>query len=303
MSPQVKNQAKIILLPLDGDTGHLYGMNTKNGSVVPFAFQRATQGTYIDESGKMNTMESGKGRIDYGYYSDERKILIETESTNLVKTPATLESVIVSNYSDSFYSGFKVTASNTLSAHRVVYNNGVDAIEPQSAYILLKYNGVRYTQLRIRSGTVQQWIMVDLVNGVITQNTGNLTANISKVKNDWYRVSLQDVGLAGATSYFIIGLSDQPTVSTQTYQFTGNGVDGIYYAYPQVEKRASSTSYIPISSSAVTRSADLLNITLDKSSNIEISTSNRLIELNKIAGLWNINEDLNNEGINYLAIY
>ncbi|BES63078.1 hypothetical protein DCPSUM001_33220 [Dysgonomonas capnocytophagoides] len=303
MSPQVKKTAKIILLPIEGDSGHLYGMDNKTGSLIPFTFHRGTMASLFDVSKKMEIISSDMPRIDYGYYTNEPKILIEKESTNLVKSNATLDQVTSVAYSDDYYQGYKIVANSTLNTHRVSYNNGVSAADTQVGSVFLKYSGIRYVQLRIRSGSVLQWLMVDLIDGVISQNMGGLTASISQKQNGWYRVVFRDAGLADATSYLIIGLSDQPTVSTQLYQFTGNGIDGICYAYPQVEKQANPTSYIPISSSAVTRSADLLSIELLTDSNIEIQTTSRLIQETKEAGTWNIDQDLNNEGVKYIAIY
>lgn len=303
LSPQVKKTANMILLPLEGDSGHLYGLDNKTGSLVPFTFHRGTMASIFDVSRKMEIVSSDIPRIDYGYYTDEPKILIEKESTNLIKSNATLDQVTSVTYSDDYYQGYKIVANSTLNTHRVSYNNGVSAADTQVGSVFLKYSGIRYVQLRIRSGSVLQWLMVDLIDGVISQNMGGLIASISQKENGWYRVIFRDAGLADATSYLIIGLSDQPTVSTQLYQFTGNGIDGICYAYPQVEKQANPTSYIPISSSAVTRSADLLSISLSKESNVEIQTTERLIEETKPAGVWNVDQDLNNEGIKYIAIY
>lgn len=44
-------------------------------------------------------------------------------------------------------------------------------------------------------------------------------------------------------------------------------------------------------------------ISLSKESNVEIQTTERLIEETKPAGVWNVDQDLNNEGVKYIAIY
>lgn len=302
MSPQVKKTAKIILLPIEGDSGHLYGMDNKTGSLVPFLLSRATMGTCYNEDILLVNKESNVPRIDSLIYSQERKILIEKASTNIISS-INLEFINRTEYDDGYYSGWMLSANTTLNRHGVVYPTTTTATTATSASVLLKYNGVRYVQLRLRSGGENQWCIIDTQTGQVTQNIGSLSINVKPVRNGWFKIDLSDIGAPSATAYLIIRMSDTETISEPIKQFSGDGVSGIYYAYPQLEKQNNPTSYIPISSSAVTRSADLLSIELSKESNVEIQTTSRLIQETKEPGIWNIDQDLNNEGIKYIAIY
>lgn len=302
MSPQVKKTANTILLPIEGDSGHLYGMDNKTGSLIPFLFSRATLGTCYDEDSLLVNKESNVPRIDSINYSSERNILVEKASTNIISS-VNLEFINRTEYDDGYYSGWMLSANTTLNRHGVVYPTTTTATTATSASVLLKYNGVRYVQLRLRSGGENQWCIIDTQTGQVTQNMGSLSIKVKPVRNGWFKIDLSDIGAPSATAYLIIRMSDAETISEPIKQFSGDGVSGIYYAYPQLEKQNNPTSYIPISSSAVTRSADLLSIELLTDSNIEIQTTSRLIQETKEAGTWNVDSDLNNEGVKYIAIY
>lgn len=302
MSPQVKRTAKIILLPIEGDEGHIYGINNKTGSLVPFIFSRATMGTCWNEDILLVSKESNIPRIDSLNYGTERKILVEKASTNILST-ATLEFANRTEYNDGYYQGYRLVANTELNRHGIIYPTTTTGTTPTSASVLIKYNGVKYVQLRLRSGGENQWCIIDTQTGQVTQNIGSLSINVKPVRNGWFKIDLSDIGAPSATAYLIIRMSDTETISEPIKKFSGDGVSGIYYAYPQLEKQNNPTSYIPISSSAVTRSADLLSISLSKESNVEIQTTERLIEETKPAGVWNVDQDLNNEGVKYIAIY
>lgn len=302
MSPHVKRTAKIILLPIEGDEGHIYGINNKTGSLVPLLFSRATMGTCWNEDILLVSKESNIPRIDSLNYRTERKILVEKASTNILST-ATLEFANRTEYNDGYYQGYSLIANTALNRHGVIYPTTTTGTTPTSASVLIKYNGVKYVQLRLRSGGTDQWCIIDTQTGEVSQNIGGLTVSVTEVSNEWFKVDLADSGSPSATAYLIIRLLITPTISENIPQFSGDGVSGMYYAYPQVEKTNNPTSYIPIGGSAVTRSADLLSISLSKESNVEIQTTYRLIEETKPAGVWNVDQDLNNEGVKYIAIY
>jgi hypothetical protein len=92
----------------------------------------------------------------------------------------------------------------------------------------------------------------DLANGT-TSSTG---ATITPHLNGWYRVSYQ-VSYPGRHALVI-----HP--GTRTNTIAGNGTDGIYVWGAQYEDGATfPTSYIPTTTAAVTRPADLLSIDTD----------------------------------------
>jgi hypothetical protein len=80
------------------------------------------------------------------------------------------------------------------------------------------------------------------------------SATITNVGNGWYRCTLNFTSSTDTVLQFRIGTAD--TIIT-----TGNGIDGIFVWGAQLELGAYSTSYIPTTSTSVTRNADVISKT------------------------------------------
>ena len=85
-------------------------------------------------------------------------------------------------------------------------------------------------------------------------------------------------------------------------KYRGNYGGTIITSGYQLESGDTVTSYIPTTTTTATRVADHLTYTLSQNSSIYLKTNKRETALSKNSGLWNIHEDLNNEGIQILAI-
>jgi hypothetical protein len=95
-------------------------------------------------------------------------------------------------------------------------------------------------------------------NGAITTGTYS-SAFIENYGNGWYRCGFTATAAASGTPGCII----RPILASGTARnpnFAGDGVNGVYAWGVQVETGSVATSYIPTTAAAVTRSADVINL-------------------------------------------
>ncbi|NDW10437.1 hypothetical protein, partial [Dysgonomonas sp. 520] len=145
LSPQIKQNAKVILLPVAAQSGAVYGMDNKTGEVVPFQFARATSATLFDQDKNMQSIGANVPRIDYANYSDDAKLLIEKSSTNLISDSADFSrwggSVLRTmdeSTADGFENYWKIEKNVNSSSESVTYNPGV-TISGSAEYVLRIY--------------------------------------------------------------------------------------------------------------------------------------------------------------------
>jgi hypothetical protein len=91
----------------------------------------------------------------------------------------------------------------------------------------------------------------DLSNGTITSGTGKITP----CANGWYRLSISGTTGTGASGTLEFKQNLYNAAGASSY--TGDGTSGLYLWGAQIEVGSFLTSYIPATSAAVTRAADV----------------------------------------------
>jgi hypothetical protein len=123
--------------------------------------------------------------------------------------------------------------------------------------VYVKKAGRRYVRMRgANQTTYPALVTFDLDTGSV-QSTGAGSGTITNAGNGWYRITI--TGTAGAsvgTSLQIQLLDDSLNIT-----YTGDGTSGVYIYGAQVEAGAFATSYIPTTTTALTRNADLAQMT------------------------------------------
>ena len=273
----VQTGAKVILLPIAAKEGVVYAMDNITGDLVPFNFSRASSATSFDKDKNMELVGNNIPRIDHGNYTEGVKLLVEKESTNLIP-----------------YSGNgNYVASGVI---RCIYSgdSSLSSIVPDTRMnqaIYYKGNYPRLNQISGLSPTSQyQWSFYlkgdSSYNLSLTDYPPAETPNpIISITPDWKRYS-----------------KTMPLGRTSSILHMYSNSKGLFAANIQLETQEV-TSYIPTTTTPATRAADKLTYTLPASSGIYLKTTKQNTLLNKPKGVWNIHDDLNNEGIEALAIF
>ncbi|MBF0759541.1 hypothetical protein IR148_00600 [Dysgonomonas mossii] len=289
----VQTRAKVILLPIAAKEGVVYGMDNITGDLVPFNFSRSSSATLFDKDKNMELVGNNIPRIDYGNYTEGVKLLVEKESTNLL-----VDSALATSLNGVYNTGLGVATLNWF--NYIVTGRTVPHLDGTDAYIYKRgpvTSGLSYAIsafVKMSDGTIPNFNSSESTrNGALLIDALPMypTAANLLIKDNIYRV----YGSKAATRTI--------TGNNGIVKYRGNyGADIITSGY-QLEQSDTATSYIPTTTTTATRAADKLTYTLPASSGIYLKTNKQNTLLNKPKGVWNIHDDLNNEGIEALAIF
>jgi len=230
-------------------------------------FTRASTATYFDASGTLRSAADNVPRIDFNPSTLLcQGLLIEEARTNLAL------------YSQDFSTGWIVSQStlaanaglapdNTTTAGKLVLNSGSAVATTRAAYqdtsgltgintASIFAKAVEFSVLRIGARSAANTTLTgpdfDLSAGTVGALGNATAASITPVGNGWYRCTATFdflTGVTAARAYF------------GSAQATGDGTSGIYIWGAQLEAGAFATSYIPTTTTSLTRSADVASVT------------------------------------------
>jgi hypothetical protein len=214
-------------------------------------------------------------RFDHTYDGTNwisRGLLIEEQRTNLLIRSQEFQTGWTNN--DINISANSVTAPDgTLTADNLVPNavstnhrlyQGPAGSGAASVSVFAKSTGYGWLQVRVGAGGgTSVTVNFDVVNGVIgnTILAGGATASnqsIENVGNGWWRCKFTTSSVPAFTTV-IMPRPDNASVEGQAY--AGDGIKGVSVWGAQLETGSFPTSYIGTTSSSVTRSADVCQIT------------------------------------------
>jgi hypothetical protein len=222
--------------------------------------------TYVNSSGYITQATNNQPRFDYNPVTLVCKgLLIEESRANTFTvsenpTWTTASEVTVNNAAttgpDNTSSGQQIIASTNNTLHYVQQTTAFAATGNYVFSAFLKAGGYSFAQMNINFTGGNGRAVFNLANGTVYSSV-NSTATIEPYANGFYRCSIVvNVTNTGAPQQTIYILSNATTAT-----FVGDGSSGIYMYGRQLEAGAFVTSYIPTTTAALTRNADVATMT------------------------------------------
>ena len=209
---------------------------------------------------------------------------------------------------DGTTTAFKIVENSATATHSITRAFSVTSGTTYTVSTWLKAaeNGFALVGLT-GSGVPLTFISVNLSTGAVTTGIGSpVGASSITYPNGWYRVSFSITATSTASPSIDIRLSRDGLWANRSY--LGNGVNGMYCYGAQVENGSFVTSYIPTSSTALIRSADVCSITGADFTSMYNSSEGTVVSDGLVAslagnnrGMWGINNNTSAHG--FLTYY
>ena len=239
----------------------LLGYNSENGNYkpLPFDFTRASNGTFVNKSGLIETAANGVPRIDFlGNTSGALKL--EPQRTNRIPNSEDGSTWALNNITLSSLSGglnknyYQITSLGNTGRFDVVRNNWVNLTAgTYTASVFAKKGTCDEIILTTRANFSSQsaYSVFNLTSGTVVSDNG-VVGSIEPYSDGWYRCAITFTNSGGYTDFASFAFG---------FNFNSSSTDTLFVASPQSEIGSYPTSYIPTQGSAVTRVADVCSQT------------------------------------------
>jgi len=230
-------------------------------------FTRASTGTYFDSAGVLQSAAINAPRFDYNPSTlAAQGLLIEESRTNLITSSAVLPAgVNVTITADTFVApdgtttGDQILDNATLGEHYSDSSFTPTAATNYTFSAFIKNIGALssgFACLRM-AGDFSAFVIVDLSTFAVAINGGAnfVSSSVQAINNGWYRVSV--TGLSVGTTASVARIQVTDVANLNLYSGTG---EGFAVWGRQLEAGAFPTSYIPTTTTALTRSADVASV-------------------------------------------
>jgi len=241
------------------------------------SYSRASTGTYLNASGILTTAAVNAPRFDHVYSATSwasKGLLVEEQRTNSVfyseqfnlwaksRCNVTANSITAPD-GNTTADLLTTSISDAVNEAYVYSNNAPSGQTTVSCSIFVKKGNCDYLRLQIYDSAFSNGVIskVNISTGAIisTSSIGTgwsvTSADISNYGSGWYRVTLNASKPSGSTTSILFSYSSLVAVNAVLG-------DTVYLWGAQIETGSSfPTSYIPTTTAAVTRSADVCQIT------------------------------------------
>lgn len=310
--------ASLILTPNGYKSGKLYSIVPSSGN-GDLTFTRATSASRTNSSGLIETVLTGVPRLDYS--GSTPSILLEPQRTNLAAYSTQFNDAYWSKNNSTISANLVTSPDGTTTADKIVSNLFTGRIAVWKVFTVTANVKNTFTIY----AKAAEWNRICIFHDATTFSEGsfygsstvvNLLTGISSnpsitkstsVGNGWYRIETS--ATPTITSHNIAIVPFAPS-TTDVNAVVGDGVSGVYIWGAQFESSASyATSYIPTTTSTVTRNLDDISKTGISTDILNPSEGTFYVEISALANdltarIISINDgtDFNNIQIQFSAI-
>ncbi len=272
----------LLIVPARFKTGKLYTQiaTTSAGLVLgssgDFNVTRATTATRFNSAGLIESVASGVPRLDYytsGGTAGCPALLVEPSAQNVLLQSETFNTSWTLVGLNAFGSGSVANSTGTTDPFGGTNSDYIQENASSGTHIILQtpagqVSGTTYTfSCFVKSAERTQVNFLNnaggganatfnLSAGTATLGIG-VSALIQNYGNGWYRCILTYTPTATVNFNVQVRLAD----ASGNTSYTGTGTSGLYIFGAQLETGSVATSYIPTTAAAVTRNADVINLT------------------------------------------
>jgi hypothetical protein len=249
-------------------------------------FTRASTATFVGSDGLIQSAAVNAPRFDHDPLTLACKgLLIEELRTNLATYSEAIVSgtgwftgnvtVANSGTGPSGVTAQEITEATALGVHSIGNHGGSGAVNATpvvsgttyTGSIFIKKSTVDWVQLTFGStgfGSVQ-YANFNIANGTVGNSAGLASGTSPRIEafpNGWYRCSMSATATATVNTLNIgVVFTDNTDTTTRVPSYLGNTANKFLASLAQFEAGAFPTSYIPTTTAALTRSADVCSIT------------------------------------------
>ena len=244
-------------------------------------FTRASTATFFDSAGVLQSAANDVPRFDYNPATlAAQGLLIEESRTNLLTYSEAFDTTPDWGFTGSSITpdavvapsgattGDKLVEDSATSLH---YTDQTATTSTSSVFtfsVFAKKGERDIFELRIAdigfSSGSRAYATFDLTN-VVTLSSGitasDISSAIADIGNGWYRCSLTaTLSVSGTTTVAYISLRTSTSLLSGGQSYLGDGTSGLFLWGAQLEAGAFPTSYIPTTTTALTRAADVASV-------------------------------------------